>query len=468
MLRKVAEVLKSARVCDACLGRQFSMLSTSATNRARGRALKLVLAMDAHARAVSPGGNREEAVDSLRALASGGNYAPARAVLERLGVAAPEPDAEFTCQLCGDLFPNLDPLALNVLESLGEYQFDTFLIGTKLSPVLAEREDEFRRRHQLLHGEAFKSHLNRELGKVVQKRTNRRVDFEKPDVVVTVALEVGRWSVTVRAASLYVYGVYFKHKRGVPQTQWPCFECGGNGCSACGGTGKFFPTSVEELVSEPFLEASGASRAKFHGAGREDQDALCLGTGRPFVLELKNPKRRVFDLPVLEAAINEKNEGVVQVKGLRFCRKSVVKKIKEGTQNSPKTYEALCEVEGPMPREEFEEKMKLVKDALETKLVLQRTPSRVSHRRADRTRKKRVFWVEGTWQDETHFKLRVRTQGGTYVKELVSGDGGRTQPNVADLLGRKARCVELDVVEVTFVELDDGEDFVTSQNTQRL
>lgn len=37
--------------------------------------------------------------------------------------------------------------------------------------------------------------------------------------------------------------------------------------------------------------------------------------------------------------------------------------------------------------------------------------------------------------DVTYFKLKLNTQAGTYIKEFVHGDFGRTQPSLGDLLG---------------------------------
>ena len=51
--------------------------------------------------------------------------------------------------------------------------------------------------------------------------------------------------------------------------------------------------------------------------------------------------------------------------------------------------------------------------------------------------------------DDTHFEMTIKTEGGLYIKELISGDEGRSQPNVADKLGIKAFCKQLDVVEVS-------------------
>jgi len=78
----------------------------------------------------------------------------------------------------------------------------------------------------------------------------------------------------------------------------------------------------------------------------------------------------------------------------------------------------------------------------------QRTPERVSQRRADLVRRRRVEEVELLECGGHEFSLRVRAQSGTYIKELVSGDGGRTQPSVTGLLGAPCRCVELDVLDI--------------------
>ena len=46
-----------------------------------------------------------------------------------------------------------------------------------------------------------------------------------------------------------------------------------------------------------------------------------------------------------------------------------------------------------------------------------------------------------------HFiQLDLETQAGTYVKEFVHGDFGRTVPSVGSLLGCEADILQLDVV----------------------
>jgi tRNA pseudouridine synthase 10 len=42
----------------------------------------------------------------------------------------------------------------------------------------------------------------------------------------------------------------------------------------------------------------------------------------------------------------------------------------------------------------------------------------------------------------------VECEGGLYIKELISGDEGRSKPSVSEVLGINALCEQLDVLQV--------------------
>jgi tRNA pseudouridine synthase 10 len=78
----------------------------------------------------------------------------------------------------------------------------------------------------------------------------------------------------------------------------------------------------------------------------------------------------------------------------------------------------------------------------------QQTPQRVAHRRADKIRKRDVVSVENIEVDGNEAQILVRVQSGTYVKELIHSDGGRTVPSVAGLLEAECEVISLDVEDV--------------------
>jgi len=45
-------------------------------------------------------------------------------------------------------------------------------------------------------------------------------------------------------------------------------------------------------------------------------------------------------------------------------------------------------------------------------------------------------------------RINIKGDSGLYIKELISGDGGRTRPNLADALRVDAVVAELDVIDV--------------------
>jgi tRNA pseudouridine synthase 10 len=204
-----------------------------------------------------------------------------------------------------------------------------------------------------------------------------------------------------------------------------------------------YPESVQEIVEKPVLEVTNGVEASFHASGREDIDARMLGSGRPFVIEITGPRRRFLDLEGVQRAVNEWGKGRVEVSGLKLASKDAVRKLKKG-EATQKEYRLFVEFESKITSRD----LSLLKRGLKKVLVRQRTPLRVLHRRADLTREKYIYDVNVKKLSPRKAEMIVRCQGGLYVKELVTGDEGRTVPSVSDILKNKAKPVELDVLNV--------------------
>ena len=85
--------------------------------------------------------------------------------------------------------------------------------------------------------------------------------------------------------------------------------------------------------------------------------------------------------------------------------------------------------------------------------LAQRTPERVAHRRADKIRKRKVLETSNPSIKEDEdgnlvAEFSLRCESGTYVKETVHGDGGRTQPSIASLIKAKCTVEWLDVADI--------------------
>jgi tRNA pseudouridine synthase 10 len=424
ILATAKKILTLGPICDSCLGRQFAMLSTGLTNVERGRAIKTVMAMEASA--VDDKAQLEELAPNFRS---------ARLKLGR------KDEEDSRCSVClGEMRPeSLGKWADRAAQALQEWEYNTFLVGTKMSGLLAENEELLLADGGSTHAEPLKSELNREVGKLVAAKTGKQVDLKNPDVVVHLNLDKGE--IELQVASIFIYGRYRKLIRGIPQTRWPCRVCKGDGCPRCAGTGRMYQESVDELIRPAVVEAAHASDTTFHGAGREDIDARMLGTGRPFIVEAVRPKRRTIDLTSLQEEINKQAAGKVEVGKLEMVGGDQVEKIKDAAFE--KTYQALVRLKSEVP----EEKLKLVLKEL-VGSIDQRTPTRVSHRRADKLRVRNVYSADLNEVLGRSIRITIRGDSGLYIKELISGDGGRTLPNLAHSLGVDAVVEELDVINV--------------------
>ncbi len=431
---KVAEkLLESHALCDSCLGRQFATLGYGMSNSERGRSLKTVLMLQAYAEAEA--GKREK-IEFLEKLASNGGFEPASQALKRLGVKA-KPSRE--CEICRNVLSKVSRFAEEAARLLAKYEYESFLVGVKVPAEVLEAEDSIRGYYGLAWGESIKSEFSREIGKAISKLTGRNVEFKNPDVVVTVSPYEDK--VEVKANPIFIEGRYRKLVAGIPQARWLCSRCRGKGCEACNWTGKKYPESVEEIIEKPILEQSEGEKAEFHAGGREDIDARVLGTGRPFVVEVKDPKRRSLNLDEIAREIN--SSGKVEVEGLRMADRGAVARVKSA-EAATKTYRIVVEAEEDLQDGEF----KQIEEFFTGRLIRQWTPRRVLHRRANKEREKMVYSIQVKPLSKRSFEAVINCQGGLYVKELVDGDEGRTKPSMAEVLGKKLKCVDLTVLRV--------------------
>ena len=111
-----------------------------------------------------------------------------------------------------------------------------------------EREDEFKAAVNIGYGESIKHEFGRLLGKALAKQTGKEAEYRKPDLVVVFNpfLEKVRFKLTLFSL-LADTANWFET---IPQSKWFCSDCRGRGCEKCGGTGKLYPESVEELSSK--------------------------------------------------------------------------------------------------------------------------------------------------------------------------------------------------------------------------
>jgi len=434
------------------------------------------------------------------------------------------------CPFCEDLFAEAGLLAELIHEAASEYEYTRLQLGTRIPKDQVEDEEHLRKRFGAAGSNALKSGLLEEIAaRLRELNPTTKLVNDKPQILALI--DVLTLTVELDIRSHYIYGRYNKFERGIPQTRWPCRACKGRGCESCKQSGLQYATSVQGSIGDPLIEIFEASEHSFHGMGREDIDVRCLGRGRPFVIEFKNPKRREVDLSEVEKIVNSASKDRVEINSLRLSNRSEVVRVKDTpaeksyiicfkisqlseeryaeltqtidikeeaksgkrgkhgrnrhrqrTKPQPEKIEidhsqmkkaelvALCEQKGlaksgtkdvlierlntkimlPLPDEQTI--LKAI-EVLSGCMLAQRTPQRVSHRRADKVRRKRVVEtttasIEKMNDGSLECTFSLRTESGTYVKEAVHGDSGRTQPSISSMIKAECEVVWLDVSEI--------------------
>lgn len=314
------------------------------------------------------------------------------------------------------------------IELISKEDAKSFSISTIIPKDWLIKEEDVWDKKIAKETESIKNYLNRHIVNSLKETKLRYL----ADGDCRLRFDYKKGEVELELNELFIFGRYKKHKTGLSQSRWICTECNGKGCKRCDGKGKNYE-SVEEKIGEPVKRATTAEDYVMHASGREDVDAT-NSAGRAFVLEIKKPKIRNLDLNEMKKKIDSKEVSVID---LEIVTRGFTEIVTES--HFDKTYRAEA-----LFGKEVDKK---VIEALSGKTLLQRTPTRVAHRRADLVRHRKVKKVKVVEVQKNKAVLEIKAEAGTYIKEFISGDNGRTNPSIAGILSTSAECKSLDVVE---------------------
>ena len=187
-----------------------------------------------------------------------------------------------------------------------------------------------------------------------------------------------------------------------------------------------------------------------------------LGEGRPFIIEFVNPKNSVS----CRDHINDKDLRKTISSDLVYCHQFKIvdrqffDSLKEIETSKAKSYSCIVWVQRRITPEDCEKLTKTIRELS----VQQTTPVRVLHRRSLAVREKVIHRLRATYINQHYMHVCLLASAGTYIKEFVHGDLGRTVPSVGSLLESEADILQLDVTNVydslkSVVELPDEELF---------
>ena len=336
------------------------------------------------------------------------------------------------------------------------YEYESFQLGASLPYAFFEREDSIRARFKVRGKINIKKHFLDEVRKRYQKITGKRADHIAPDI--TIQLIIGNpltdyandrkngskhnnsnqndidynnntlptTTVFVKSSPIFLSGRYVKTVRGISQKKDKCHKCSGVGCAICNYTGAISCNSIESIIGSRMLEITKGDTSKFSWLGGEDKDSLVLGNGRPFLLQISNPKLRWLKR---ELKINE--NGVCAA--LKQLSPPVSFQLPSHFTTKTKI---IIEAEQDLSNVRLATSLNVLEN------------SEVSYYVKSKIVKKKIYSVEVQQIDEKKFVLTMIADGGLFIKQFVGGQD-YIEPNISKIVGMKCACVAFDILDVS-------------------
>ena len=342
------------------------------------------------------------------------------------------------CSVCAGLMDRVEKMAGLVVREARRYQFETFAIGVSVPGSVQEKEDELRSNLRLKGSETIKTQAARLIAAEVIKALRKRQDRQRPDL--TVLADLGAEEASTSSRPLYYYARYTKPGT-IRQKRSFCQACRGSGCGECKGTGFEQKPSVENLIRKRISGFSGSEKMTFTWLGSEDRESRVLPPGRPFLVEVKNPRKRKlpgkFGARVRGGLVSVSRGRVLPSKPLRlpaFRFRTTITAVAAA---------------------------RVAPDALAGLKPRFRGATVRFDRPHNRPADKKVYSVSATVKGRT-LSIDAELDGGLPVKRFVSGE--LVSPSVSEVLKTEVSCRSFDICGVKeigglgFAEITRGEE----------
>jgi tRNA pseudouridine synthase 10 len=329
-----------------------------------------------------------------------------------------------------------------------EYHFDTFLIGAALPAHLYEKEDRIRARFKIRGRENIKSQFMRDLRKKFRECTKKQIDFLYPDIVINLQFEKeSTLDINIKMRPIIILGRYVKKNRGIPQRK------GGDyiGCNDMNMQNGFSPstnvipllastalavrtpedTSIQSILSREILKITKGERLKFSWIGSEDEESLVSGSGRPFFVQVRNPKT---------IRLNKRRLNFPRY-GLFVNIERYFKKLPE----QPVQFIAKTRIVIQSSRQLGKEDVLKIKSLADSIVVFP------NQKNKSRSSTKRIYSVDFAKIDNRVFELHLVAEGGLAIKQFVEGRE-YISPNVSTAANLQCECLFFDILDVWIKE----------------
>ena len=195
-----------------------------------------------------------------------------------------------SCFICEGMMSNIQQHTNKIITEIEKFECSTFMLGTILNSDFMEREDFIRAEYKIKGGETIKSEITKETSKIISQKINKKVSLIKPDINILVDNIFDVIKITPKP--IFTYGRYLKTIRGINQKKKRCNNCKTKGCNDCNFRGFQNQPSIESEIQNYLTKKFQAKNIIISWVGSEDSKSLVRNNGRPFFAEIQEPAKR--------------------------------------------------------------------------------------------------------------------------------------------------------------------------------
>ena len=195
-----------------------------------------------------------------------------------------------SCFICEGMMSNIQQHTNKIITEVKKFECSTFMLGTILNSEFMEREDFIRAEYKIKGGETIKSEITKETSKIISQKINKKVSLIKPDINILVDNIFDVIKITPKP--IFTYGHYLKTIRGINQKKKRCNNCKTKGCNDCNFKGFQNQPSIESEIQNYLTKKFQAKNIIISWVGSEDSKSLVRNNGRPFFAEIQEPAKR--------------------------------------------------------------------------------------------------------------------------------------------------------------------------------
>jgi tRNA pseudouridine synthase 10 len=329
------------------------------------------------------------------------------------------------CYICRNFFRVTLPFIVDRILNSDMFKSTTGIpaidIGTRLPFFFYENEDYIRSMFQIKGTLGIKTQINLLIREKIRKSKKYSVDHLNPALKFEVIIENDlSFSINCKAREFYLLGRYTKLDRGIAQKNknWGRKDCQ-NFCKLADK----YEKSIEDSIRKSVWSEYNAEDMKITWTGSEDKYSLVLGSGRPFIVKVINPKFKGLDeMKVLEKDVELYFRKIKQEEIDYYCQYRILVTI----------FVKLTEKIGNIGH--FEDLVKTLKGEVTFRVKNRKTARNIYNAKLINAR-------------ENNLEISLDMDNGIPIKQFVGGNEP-IEPCLSSTLKAKCECIYFDIHDI--------------------